>query len=117
VLIIIEPIIYTERVLYETADLINFAQYRDQWWVLVNKEMNLRVPRKKVDFMTRWAATDFTARSLFHVVSLLVTGVFTLFKHSAEKEYRGHGGQAIWKMKHVYIHEEKYDLLVTSYFW
>jgi hypothetical protein len=37
----------------EVADWIHLAQDRDQWRVLVNTVMNLRIPKKAGNFLTR----------------------------------------------------------------
>jgi len=37
---------------WEVVDWLHFAQDRDFWWVLVNKVMKLRVPKKAGNFLT-----------------------------------------------------------------
>jgi hypothetical protein len=38
---------------WEGVDWMHLAQERDQWWALVNMVMNLQVPYKAENFLTR----------------------------------------------------------------
>jgi len=44
----------------------HLAQYKDQWGVVVNTVMNVRVLIKAGNFLSSWARISFTRRSLLH---------------------------------------------------
>jgi len=54
---------------WEGVDWMNLSQDRDKWWDLMNTVMNLWVPWKAVNFLTRWVAVNFCSKTLLHGVS------------------------------------------------
>jgi hypothetical protein len=52
-------------------DLIDLAQYRDQWRALVNTVLNLRVSKNVGKFLSRRATGGFSRRAHFCGVSLV----------------------------------------------
>jgi hypothetical protein len=52
-------------------DWIDLAQYRDQWTVLVNTVMNLRVPYNAGKFLSSCTIGGFSRRAQLHEVSLV----------------------------------------------
>jgi hypothetical protein len=54
---------------WDGVEWMHLAQNRDQWRALVNTEMNLRVPWKAGNFLTRIATVSFSRRTLLHGVS------------------------------------------------
>jgi hypothetical protein len=48
------------------ADWIHLAQDRDQWRILVNMVLNLRVLQKAGSFLTRLVTISFSRRTLLH---------------------------------------------------
>jgi uncharacterized membrane protein len=59
---------------YEDVEWIHLAHEGVHWQVLVNLVMNLHVPQKAENFLTRCATISFS-RTLLHTVSLLVSNV------------------------------------------
>jgi hypothetical protein len=57
---------------------IDLAQNRDQWRVLVNTVMNLRVPCNIMKFLSSCATGGFSRRAQIHGVSWLVS-IFRLW--------------------------------------
>jgi hypothetical protein len=54
------------------VDWIHLAHDRDRWLVIVNKVMNLRVPKKAGNFLTSWATISFSRRTTLCGVCWLV---------------------------------------------
>jgi hypothetical protein len=50
-------------------DLIDLAEERDRWRVLVNDVMNLRVPSNAGNFLTGWKPVCFSRRTVLNGVS------------------------------------------------
>jgi len=57
----------------EGMDWMHIVQDREQWWALVNKVMNLQVPWKSGNFLTRLVTISFSKRVLFHGVNWLAS--------------------------------------------
>jgi hypothetical protein len=53
---------------WESVNCIYLSQDREQWWVLVNTIMNLRVPYKAVNFLNCRVALIVSRRTLLHRV-------------------------------------------------
>jgi hypothetical protein len=53
----------------EDVDWIRVAQDRDRWQEFVKTVMSLRVPREAWNFLTSWATTTFSRKTLLHAVS------------------------------------------------
>jgi hypothetical protein len=55
-----------------STDWINMAQDREQWRVLVNTVMNLRVPQNTGKFFSSCVTGGFSRRAKLHEVSYIV---------------------------------------------
>jgi hypothetical protein len=55
------------QIRFEGVDLMHLVQDRDQWWDLLNMVMNLRVPKKTGNFLTRCVTVSFSRRIVFRV--------------------------------------------------
>jgi hypothetical protein len=53
----------------EGMDLIDLAEDRDRWRVLVNAVMNLRVPSNAGNFLNSWEPVRFSRRTVLNGVS------------------------------------------------
>jgi hypothetical protein len=63
---------------WEGVDWIHLAQGTNWWLALVITVLNLWVPGKVRNFLTRWATTSFSRRILLHGVDWLVMIVSTV---------------------------------------
>jgi hypothetical protein len=58
---------------WDGIDWIDLAQDKEQWRVLVNVAMNLRVPQITGKFLSNCTVGAFSRRAQFHVDSYIVT--------------------------------------------
>jgi hypothetical protein len=54
---------------WKGVDWMHLAQYREQWWAVVNTVMNSRVPLKTGNLLTSWVTASFSRRTLLRVIS------------------------------------------------
>jgi hypothetical protein len=57
---------YLREIGWDGMDWIDLAQYRDQWRVLVNTVMNLRVPYNAGKFLSSCTTGGFSRRAQLH---------------------------------------------------
>jgi hypothetical protein len=57
------------EIVRDDIDFINLGQDKDQWRVLVNTVMNLRVPQNVGKFLSSCTAGGLSRRALIHGVS------------------------------------------------
>jgi hypothetical protein len=57
---------------WEDVNWINLAQDRDQWPALVNTIMNLLIPQKAGNSLTKYTTISISRRTLLLIISYLV---------------------------------------------